>query len=205
MAIVEKLYALKLEDFQRRIQEMTNPYIIYVTDLVSCSNKRVMRRHYPLLSFRFEPPLILGELVHTGIQSLLTGTGEWKAEVEVRSKKDIDDNEYEIVGRVDLVRYEGEKPIEVVEVKTVRQLQDNVPYEHHVMQLKIYLEMLGVESGYLLYITPDRIVEYNIERNNLNLDELIRQTVYNLAKPRYAWECRYCPYKRICPYARSEG
>ena len=95
-------------------------------------------------------------------------------------------------------------PDKVVEIKTARQLQDNTPYEHHVLQLKVYMELLNVDEGYLVYVTPDRLVEFRVERGGVSVEELLRQTVYDVARPRFSWECRYCPFRKICPYAREQ-
>ena len=204
-SVVEELYRLKQREFLDRLKEMTDPRVVYVTDLVSCSHKRVMRLSYPLLSFRFEPSMLLGDLVHSGLASLLTSLGgeggEWRAEVPVEREVIVDGESYLLKGRVDLVYYEGGEPRLVVEVKTGRDLPDNTPREHHVAQLRVYLELLDVDEGYLLYVTPERLVEHQVERIPLDLEALVRETVLDRARPRYDWECRYCPYRRLCPYS----
>ena len=208
MVILETLYRAKMEEFQDKLPELVDESVVYVTDLVSCSHKRVLRRRYPLLTFRFEPQAVLGDLVHSGLERLVVErNGNWRAEVPIERFFDIDGKRYRLLGRADLVEYSEEgRPKRVVEIKTARQLQGNTPYEHHVLQLKIYLELLGVDEGLLLYVTPERLVEFRVERGGVDVEELMRQTVYDLARPRFSWECRYCPFKRICPYARnSEG
>ncbi len=207
MVVLEQLYRMKYEEFVSKLSEMLDETTIYVTDLVSCSHKRVLRRSYPLLTFKFEPQMLLGDLVHMGLEKAVTDRGEgWKSEVHVERVYNIDGRSYRVVGRIDLVQYDGEgNPKRVVEIKTARQLQDNMPYEHHVLQVKVYLDLLGVDEGYLVYVTPDRLVEFRIERGGVDVEELVRQTVYDLAKPRFSWECRYCPFRRICPFAREHG
>ncbi len=205
MVIVERLYRVKIEEFQEKISEMVDETVIYVTDLVSCSHKRVLRARYPLLTFKFEPQAVLGDLVHIGLEkTVVEADGSWKAEVPIERVFNIDGRRYRVLGRADLVEYgEDGLPKRIVEIKTARQLQGNAPYEHHVLQLKIYLELLDVDEGYLLYVTPDRVVEFRVERGGVDVEELVRQTVYDLAKPRFSWECRYCPFRKICPYARD--
>jgi len=205
MSILEEIYSIKQKEFTEKLKEMTDPRIIYVTDLVSCSMKRIMRIRYPLLSFRFEPPMVLGDLVHAGLEKLLEEHG-WRAEVQIERKISIDDEEYLLKGRADLVRYSGkteDKVEEVIEIKTGRDLPSNAPHEHHVLQLKIYLYLLGAQRGYLVYITPERLVEFQVDPEPIDLETLVRETVYNEKTPRYEWECRYCPYRRICPFAKT--
>jgi len=200
--ILEEIYNVKQKDFTEKLREMTDTSIVYVTDLVSCSMKRLMRIKYPLLSFRFEPPIILGELVHAGLERILEERG-WRAEVQVEKAFTIDGENYLLKGRADLVRYENGRAKEVVEIKTGRDLPLNEPHDHHVLQLKIYLNLLGAEEGYLVYITPERLAEFRVEPEPIDIETLMRETIYNEKTPRYEWECRYCPYRRICPFSRA--
>lgn len=205
MGILDEIYRIKQKDFTDKLQEATNPSIVYVTDLTSCSMKRIMRIRYPLLSFRFEPPIILGELVHTGLEKILMDKG-WKAEVQVEKRVNIDGTEYLLKGRADLVKYSQDdesKAEEIVEIKTGRDLPLNAPHEHHALQLRIYLDLFGAKKGYLVYITPERIVEFSVDPEPVDIETLIRETIYNERAPRYEWECRYCPYRRICPFAKT--
>lgn len=203
MSIVNELYRIKQRDFSEKLRELTDPRIIYVTDLVSCSHKRSMRLSFPLLSFKFEPPLVLGDLVHAGLGFLLAENG-WEAEVQIEKSYIIDGKEYVLKGRADLVRRgKNGKPETVVEIKTSRDLPENNPREHHVMQLRIYMQLLGANRGYLLYVTPEKLVEFEIEPAEMDIEGLIRETIYDLQTPRYEWECRYCSFRKICPYART--
>ncbi len=201
MSILQALYRLKQRDFMEKLREMSDPSVIYVTDLVQCSHKRVMRIMYPLMSFRFEPPLVLGDLVHAGLEALLSEEG-WEAEVPVEASVEVGDETYVVKGRVDLLkRNEEGRPVAVVEIKTGRDLPDNSPREHHVAQVQVYMSMLGAREGYLVYITPERLVEFPVEPVSIDLESLVEDVVYDRRAPRYEWECRYCPYRRICPYA----
>jgi CRISPR-associated exonuclease Cas4 len=205
MVVVEELYAIKQRDFSEKLRELTDPNIVYVTDLALCSHKRVMRIRYPLLSFQFDPQLILGDLVHVGIQQLLisNSSGKWKAEVSIEKEFNIDGRRIILKGRADLVEFSDEgRPVTVVEIKSARTLPSEAPLEHHVLQLRIYLQLLGAEQGVLLYVTPDRLVEYDVDPSPIDIEELVRETIYDLRVPRYEWECRYCPYRKICPFAR---
>ena len=186
------------------MREATDPSIVYVTDLVTCSNKREFRLKYPLLAFKFEPQLIIGDLVHKGLESLLSSRG-WEVEVSVEKSIDVDGKMYRVLGRVDLLkRDDNGNIVDVVEVKTVRELVDRFPLEHHLLQLRVYLELLEANRGRILYVSRNRIVEYEVERGEISIESMVRETIYNTAIPRYSWECRYCTYKKICPYAAQE-
>ena len=201
LRILPLLYRAKERSFADRLRESTDPRTVYVTDLVSCSQKRLFRIEMPLASFRFEPPLLLGDLVHLGIERLLEEEG-WVTEMEVVKRFRVDGAEYTLRGRVDAALVTGNGVEHVLEVKTARSVER--PLEHHVLQLQVYMALLGARSGTLLYITPDKILEFSVEPRDVDVEALVAETVRNEARPRYDWECRYCPYRRYCPYSRSE-
>ncbi len=202
MKILDIIYRRKLRDYQERLSQLTDPSIIYVTDLTSCSYKRFYRLHYPQLSFKFEPSLILGDLVHLGLAALVGEDAAWRSEVEVRRLLDIDGKEYTLLGRADLVLYDEGKPVHVVEVKTMKEASHNLPLEHHELQLQVYMNLLGVGEGTLLYISPDALLEIPVARRSIDIGGLAKETVDLAKAPRYAWECKYCVYRKICPVPR---
>ena len=69
--VISKIYSKVLQDYRDHLKDMVNPNIVYVTDLVSCSQKRIFRQKYPELIFRFDPIALLGILVHRGLEELL--------------------------------------------------------------------------------------------------------------------------------------
>ncbi|BEP16988.1 CRISPR-associated protein Cas4 [Pyrofollis japonicus] len=204
MSILSEIYRIKQKEFTERLKEMIDPKIVYVTDLTGCSMKRIMRMHYPLLSFRFEPSVILGDLVHTGLEKILEEHG-WASEYQVEKSIKVNGETYTLKGRVDLVKITDNGVEEVVEIKTGRDLPHNEPHDHHILQLKIYMYLLNAKKGHLLYITPERIVEFDVEYEPIDLESLVRETILNERAPRYEWECKYCPYRKLCPYARTYG
>ncbi|WP_244403890.1 CRISPR-associated protein Cas4 [Pyrolobus fumarii] len=199
--ILAVVYRAKERDFAEKLEEATREDIVYVTDLTSCSQKRVFRLSMPLLSFRFEPAMLLGELVHRGLEAILEEEG-WATEMEVVKRFEIDGEVYELRGRVDAALVTEDGVEEVVEIKTARSVEK--PLEHHVLQLQVYMTLLGAKRGTLVYVTPDRVVEYAVGPREVDVEQLVRETVHNLARPRFDWECRYCPYRRYCPYVRSQ-
>ncbi|MEM1834087.1 MAG: CRISPR-associated protein Cas4 [Thermosphaera sp.] len=194
--ITRILYEKYVKEELHRLEELKDPHLIYVTDLVGCTRKYFFRRMYPELTIKFEPSAVLGNLVHAGIASLLMEKG-FNTEVEISAEIDVDGEKYTIRGRVDaLKRDEGL----VVEIKTARSAQD-VPKEHHVSQLKIYLEILNYDYGTLVYITPEKIVEFLVRREGINLKSLVKTLLEDADHPKYEWECSYCVFKRLCPFS----
>ncbi|HIQ03770.1 MAG TPA: CRISPR-associated protein Cas4 [Desulfurococcales archaeon] len=187
------LYLREYSNFKDRLGEMTNPRVVYVTDMVSCSQKRYYRLSYPELAFSFEPVLVLGNLVHMGLEKLLEEEG-YKVEVEFEKIFKINGVEFRVKGRVDAINSS-----EVVEIKTTR-TDIKIPLEHHILQLQLYLNLLNREKGILIYITPERISEYQIDREELDVSRILLETIENTVHPRWSWECKYCTYARICPY-----
>ena len=162
---------------------------IWATDLVRCPLKREFEEKYPELyrATVFTPNTILGSLVHLGLENLLSS--ELNAEIEVKAEKQI--GEYKIIGRIDAII--GKVGIEI---KTSR-ADIEIPYEHHILQAKIYNWLYDLEKTVLVYVTPERFAEYPIE-DRLTEDEILRLIVDKKA-PRYEWECRYCHFAVICP------
>jgi hypothetical protein len=76
----------------------------------------------------------------------------------------------------------------------------NLPREHHVRQLNFYLEITGFRNGVLVYITPEKILEYEVLKQPLNIENEVIELLNNEHHPRYTWECGYCTYRKLCPY-----
>jgi len=188
------LYENKLEEYKKRLEELRDPHIIYVTDLVYCPLKRLFRIKYPELTFTFDPHFIVGEMIHRGLQTILLEKG-FEIEKEVEQTVVIEGEEYRVKGRIDAY-----SPDLLVEIKTGRSGM-SIPHEHHLLQLRIYLAMTGVRKGVLVYITSDRASEYIVERDpNLTLETLVEKHLKRERVPMWDWECRICHFNRLCPY-----
>ncbi|AFK51020.1 CRISPR-associated protein Cas4 [Thermogladius calderae 1633] len=183
-----------------RISELTDPRVVYVTDLVSCHHKFHLRKLYPELSLSFEPSAIMGNLIHAGIESIVLQHG-FVPEYTLEKHVIVGGSVYVLKGRVDAYNIETR---EVLEIKSVKTFQGE-PYDHHVHQLNMYLNLLNSPRGYLLYVSPDRIVEYVVEPFHVDIEEEVARLLMDEKHPMYPWECRYCPYRKICPYRRPEG
>ncbi len=191
--ILKKLYEKRLEDHKSRIVELRDPKIIYVSDLLYCPLKRRFRLEYPELSFAFEPNMILGELVHSGLQQELREMG-FEIEKEVQEKIVVNNEEYLLKGRIDAFSKDL-----IIEIKTSKSSL-GLPHPHHERQLRIYMAMTGVRKGLLIYITNDRVVEFPVEGSGIDIGELVQHFLKAEHVPVWDWECRICVFNKFCPY-----
>lgn len=197
--VMSIIYELRLKDFNEKLKELRDPRVIYVSDLISCSHKRVFRIKFPELQFRFEPTMILGELVHRGLEDVLRKKG-FEQEVSIEKTVEINGKTYVVKGRIDA--FNASDGV-VIEIKTARSSQ-GVPHRHHILQIQIYMNMVDAKEGLLIYITPDRILEYKLIKETIDIDELVKETINDAVHPRWDWECRYCIYNKMCPYRVTE-
>jgi len=204
------------EYFQQREEErkekfenlrMLNPYaeVLRVHWLVYCPQKvnYDFDGRYEALreSQKFNPRLLIGNLVHLAIQNLAKIAYE-EISVENMYQKTIVDqergNKYIIAGFPDILSED-----EVYEIKYANG-DSNLPFEHHVLQTQLYMWLTGRRLGRLIYITPKRVTEITVNQELTDNDvlELIDQLKWRDPIPRYDWECQYCPYNVICPKKR---
>lgn len=202
--ITDRLYIWRIEEFRERIRSR-KPNEIWVTELISCPLKFSYLKQYPEIAeaSAFTPVTIWGELTHRGFESILKELfppEEVATEVEVSKEILVDDKKYVIKGRVDAIY----KDI-IIELKTARS-DFNIPHEHHFLQLKVYLWMTGKNKGILLYITPERIAEYEVAPDLTDNDiiNFIKNLITLQKAPKYEWECKYCPYSKLCPKKVSD-
>lgn len=191
--LLKRLYEEKLNDYKQRIEELKDPKVIYVTDLVYCPLKREFRKEFTELVFQFEPYLLMGEIVHKGVEELLADIG-YEIEKEISLTLNIDGEELIIKGRIDAY-----SPQNIVEIKSARSAA-NIPQEHHLMQLKLYMAITGVHSGTLIYVTPDRFAEYNVSSKGIEIAEVVKRFLRMEKIPQWGWECKHCPFAGFCPY-----
>ncbi|WP_457549730.1 hypothetical protein [Archaeoglobus sp.] len=105
----------------------------------------------------------MGSLVYLGLEQILSN--DLNAEVEVKGVKWIGD--YRVVGRTDAKL--GKVGIEIKTSRT----DYEIPYDHHVLQARIYNWLFDLEKTVLVYITPDRVTEY-IVVENIEKEEIVK-------------------------------
>ena len=207
-SIQELLYRIALEQDLQHLEDRSqyNMVSISVTDLVACSHRYRLSMKYPELKIQgnYSPTLILGRVLHTGIESIVKKYWE-NARIEAPLEKIImldDARAVRIAGVADIV-VEGDNGKIIIEIKTSRG-DHETPLEHHVKQLQIYMNLSGAAKGILFYINPDRIAEYEVNEplTDSELAQLVLETLLDKKHPRYDWECNYCPYSIMCPYKK---
>lgn len=193
---------------QERAKHAREPGIYWVTDLVSCSLKRGFALKYPELELAelFNPVAVLGSFVHSGLGQLLSRVLENEgARVELEVESSLMVNLEPIVpgsgtavvkGRADAIVVTRDGARYGIEVKTSRS-DLSLPMEHHVDQVRVYNLLFNLEKSYLLYVTPERIAQFEVAER-ASEGELAKR-ILEAKAPRYAWECKYCPFAVLCP------
>jgi len=95
----------------------------------------------------------------------------------------------------------------VLEVKTVNRIPDH-PYEHHVLQLNTYLNMLNYDLGLIIYISKKdgKVKIFEVKRDTkkyLEILERAKKLHYHISKdippnPEPSHLCNYCEWKLWC-------
>ncbi len=196
--IIEKLYEYRLRNYLKYREKERNGYI-HVTRLVLCPLRKVYEDKYPEVTKHLilDPILNIGSILHEGLQKLLK---EWYSNVlieyEVIKEFKVNEEKFKIIGTLDA--YLPDQKI-VIEIKTARS-DLGIPHEHHVKQLKIYMNLVDASRGVLIYLTPERVTEYEYsdKASDEEVIQLIRNYI-NLEKtPLWDWECKYCSFRVIC-------
>jgi len=166
--------------------EKREDYEIWISEIVACKYKSFLNKIYYEHGF-IEPRLILATLIHKGFQEWLRQ--QYGAETEVDFQKEL--NNYRIKGRVDAIANGA-----VIEIKYASDIRGNEPYEHHILQLRLYLWLTEYEEGRLIYITPNRLIEFKITEKMTDDEVLMMLDTWQ--SPEWSWECDYCRFYSIC-------
>jgi len=211
-SVQDLIYRWNIEDFIKYANKPCGARTcVSVSDLVYCSMKYYYKRVYPEITLAenlYAAWASYGRLVHRGLQDLLKEHG-FKVEYEVEKLVELEVNgDKRIVGvhgRLDALGSLNNR-LTVVEIKSSRSDVD-LPKPQHILQLRIYMYMAHAAQGILVYITPDRIAEYAIYEplSPENIKLLLRETLENTKRPRYDWECSYCPFSIMCPYKQTNN
>ncbi|AWR97499.1 CRISPR-associated protein Cas4 [Acidianus sulfidivorans JP7] len=203
--ITEYLTKLKLQDYLSHQKEKDT---LYVTDLLRCPLKIHFEEKYKELAISevYTPSTILGDLVHKGLESL-DKIDEYKVNAEVDGKKEIqlleENRKITIKGRADIILDNGNEKI-IVEIKSAR-ADKGIPHKHHIMQLQAYLWLFNISKGILLYVTPDRITEFDVKQplDDASIIKLVQENFALSPSPRFPWECKYCVFSVLCPNKKN--
>jgi len=185
--------------------------VITVTEATfPCLRKAYYDRTRRRLPTPVEALKVLGSEVHAMIQDVLREEG-WDVEVKVRLHL----GGFELHGRADAVRYDGNgKALEVIELKTSNGLKE-AALEFHVLQLQTYMTILRAKHGYIVYIdrASGRVKVFKVRADKRALRTVIERAkalhdalVNHRAPPvtHGPW-CGLCPHKWSCWTAKGGG
>ena len=193
--LVTILYQWSKEEREKHKREEGEVWII---DLVRCPLKRIFEEKFPEISEStiFSPSAIVGKLVHLGLENLLENKMEnVQIEFEGEKKIKIESEEVVVKGKID-VKIEDLG----IEIKSAR-ADRGIPQEHHIDQVRAYNWLFDLKKTILIYVTPERITQYQI--SDRMDDNEVRTRILEEKAPRYDWECGYCPYSVLCPHKKS--
>ena len=189
---------------------------LWVTDLIYCPLKRAYTEKLmieingnkvpPVIAEQLDTPsLVIGDLIHRGLEEWLREKGcqtEEEVEKTVTVKLSEEEKTFKIRGRIDAICGDT-----VVEIKYMRDIKQNKPLQHHILQTQLYMWLAEKTEGLIIYVSPTGILSYNI-RSPYTEPQVrieIAGAVSMLRIPRYEWECRYCPFQMICPHSPRGG
>jgi len=158
-----------------------------VTDLFICRKKKMFRDAGYKQVITVDNALrgrVIGQLVHKGMSVLLEEDG-W--DTGMRLEKKVGD--YLIIGKPDAV-----KDGVVLEIKFQRYFKE--VGDVHILQTGVYLNMLGLKRGIILYVAPNAFEEVYIDREVS--DDDILWFIEHPVSPFSKWECEYCGYRVYC-------
>jgi CRISPR-associated exonuclease Cas4 len=193
---IEKLFLDMRQKYIEERERMREKFkregkqVIFVHELCECSEKRKMRQRFPDIERAeiYNPRFAIGQLIEEALRQRFGGE-ERKCTKELV----VDGKPYLISGMIDIVEPEEKIPIEV---KYQTSIQEK-PLEHHILQLKLYLWLIGSERGELIYVSPEGL-KFFIVREPLTEREVV-ELIKDRKSPRWPeWECQYCPYHQFC-------
>lgn len=203
LKLTDLIYKWRISETINRLEKKLDNEI-YVIDLIHCPLKYYYQKQYKELTIAsaINPVTILGELIHYGIEEIILkifNMANVKIETEFVKEIEVDGAIYIIKGRIDAIVDDY-----IIEIKSSRS-DTFIPQTHHVIQTRIYLWLTGYRKAILLYITPNRIVQFDIDdpATNGEISDLVRGILYRSPIPRYPWECNYCIYSVLCSYKKS--
>lgn len=162
-----------------------------------------------------------GTDAHTRIQAVFDQTG-----ILIKEEVDIIHEDPPIKGYADLlIEWQGEEVVGEIKTTTqesfVSKKSKNQPAAYHLLQVLIYMKVLGLDTGFLLYENKNTqtlmiLPVYMTEANQKFVDETFEwmQKVYKnweeqtLPKRPYSIKsiaCKSCPFTKHCWEEQEEG
>jgi len=152
------------------------------------------------------PSALMGDAIHSYLESLLSEAYPGRVDTEVRVVGD------EVSGRIDVLLTEDDGALTVIDIKTVgaREWSARSKIEEYVDQISVYAALVGAATGVILLVNRDtgEMEELRFEIDYTRAEVLLEKArrLQTLAREGYvaeatAWGtevCRWCPYRRRC-------
>ncbi|NPB00736.1 MAG: hypothetical protein GXO10_05115 [Crenarchaeota archaeon] len=168
-----------------------NQFAVY--EVLECRSKVMFTRSLPytIVNTIISPSSIIGMLLHEGFGTVFSE--ECRDYCRIYSREvEVDGVRYVINGWPDY--YDGRK---IIELKyTGHPVRE--PDQKHVQQVRMYMWLTSAKIGYLLYVTPRKIYEFEI--TDPMTDTEVVDLLRNWTSPRDPSECSQCMFRNVCPY-----
>jgi CRISPR/Cas system-associated exonuclease Cas4 (RecB family) len=148
---------------------------------------------------------------------------EQQKDVKLEKQTRVEDKELGVSGYVDaIVEYQGEKRPYEIKSKHSRSFwymvnKQEGPMRHHEYQLWMYLKLLNISEGSLLYISKDdlTVAEFIVQLKNRKLEKEVMhnlkilndcwktKTLPPLPDPK-SWQAKFCGYHKQCLSIKNE-
>jgi len=190
-----------------------------------CLRSAYFKHAKPKKAPREKKPIFkIGDLIHDWAEQGLSLDGTIDV-LEVEKAHTLSIRNIDWHCRIDaLIRIKEENLIAVVDFKTTspgafhRRLKENVPQEHHLLQLMVYLRALDVGTGFIVYInkssgeTKTFKVYYDPLMYRVMADRaealhhyLVSEKLPPRVESRDAWQCDgYCDHVEECKEAGKQ-
>ena len=188
---------------------------------------KCIRANYLIYKFGVVPSedkariFAIGNIIHVFIQEKLKEKYGDLVKVEVPVEKSFEVYNIKVRGRVDVLFNEKY----IIELKTTNNLKKwnselriheemKAPYDDHVLQLMLYLGMLKLKHGYIVYVEKNTLktktfrVDFNLDVYEKAITRIVELHNYlvndklppaeALKNPNMRWQCRFCEFREKC-------
>jgi len=180
---------------------------IHVHEIVQCMRKSYYERKYGSSDYNHLSDkkcviLGLGLLTHEKLEELFSQMFNAKCEKTYEREVKVNGLTFKVIGTVDVI-YDHT----LIDLKTVNKIPDE-PYDHHYLQLQMYMWLTGLHEAYIVYICKrDGTVKiYQVIRSDKVIKQLMERLHYYatcvssdiVPKAEHSYLCKYCEYSLEC-------
>ncbi|RLG84704.1 MAG: hypothetical protein DRO39_07265 [Thermoprotei archaeon] len=186
----------------------SEPNVVWITEVVDCLRKSfyARTRGREVAGFSEAMPIVSGASLHRVVEEAVQRFLGDRVSVEVPVEHYVPEADVTIRGRADVVVELDRRA--VFEIKTTtRNGNDARPLPQHIMQLQFYLNALKVDTGAIVFVTPERIRVFPVARDPKVMESIEHRAAvlsYCLRKQKAPkrevrpYYCNACPYRFTC-------